>query len=158
MKRLSNKCFVFFCILFSSVIFSQEIIHVPKGNGGIVGFWQHVIPIKDLLRNKTIYRITGNYKVINPDHTFYNFSSIYDDMVISGYGTYQITSDSTLIEHSAYNKNNHFDNIDLEIKFKKKSDDVFFQQFTIEGKTIHEAWRRVKIGRQSKTSKEVKKL
>lgn len=76
----------------------KKATHVPASKK-LVGIWRQTgVANPD---NGEVYAInTGNFKVINPDGTYYTFVNW--DMLnttIGQYGTYTITSDSTMVEH-----------------------------------------------------------
>jgi hypothetical protein len=72
--------------------------HVPASKT-LVGIWRQTGMTNP--NDGEVYGIrSGNYKVINPDGTFYTFVTWnMQSTTIGQYGSYTITSDSTLVEH-----------------------------------------------------------
>lgn len=75
----------------------EDIIHVPASKS-LIGFWRQTgYPSPKTGEPKEV--VTGNFKVINADGSFYTFSTYARDKAgIGQYGTYKVTSDSTLTE------------------------------------------------------------
>ena len=148
MSTIKNNL-AFLLIFVSLLSFAQEKKHLVESKD-IVGLWRHVIPTKGVNgETKIIY--TGNYKVINPDGTFYTFPTTQKGIPgVIQYGTYKITSDSTLTEtitrHFSFPKIN---NTNSEMKFSiidnnylllsYKNDKIF------NGKETKEVWVRLKL-------------
>lgn len=64
-----------------------EQTHIPASTS-IVGIWRQTEIA--LTKGKTMDRLTGNYKVINVDGTYYTFVTWPNETVIGQYGTYKI--------------------------------------------------------------------
>ncbi|MDO3693317.1 DUF4488 domain-containing protein [Wenyingzhuangia sp. chi5] len=71
--------------------------HLPVSKS-LVGIWRQTLPfIKD---GKKIDLLTTHYKSINTDGTYYTFNTGKNGSIkIIQYGSYEITSDNTYIEH-----------------------------------------------------------
>ncbi|GGF78830.1 DUF4488 domain-containing protein [Wenyingzhuangia marina] len=94
-----------------------EKTHLPISKS-LVGLWRQTIPIiKD---GKTTNLLTPHYKSINTDGTYYTFNAPGNgNTKIIQYGSYEITSDNTYIEHVITNSAvPTMSNQDSSIKFK----------------------------------------
>lgn len=118
-----KKLFIVLFLAVTGTLQAQE--HLPESNS-LVGMWRLV----GMTRNQsgeTVAVKTGNYKVINPDGTFYVFitwgarnqNPQNDITAFNLYGTYTITSDSTYTEHIVkIDGNPGMNNSDSEMKYK----------------------------------------
>jgi len=89
---------VLLVVVFSVKLSAQtEPKHIPVSKS-IVGIWR-LIDEKKLVNGESIKIVTGNYKVINADGTYYTFVTWPNETTIAQYGSYEIESDSTLVEH-----------------------------------------------------------
>lgn len=88
-------------MMFSLISFGQTFpTHLPASKS-LVGIWRQT---GATYGGNFVEAKSGNYKVINPDGTFFTFVTwgMRDqskDTAIGQYGTYELTSDSTLVEH-----------------------------------------------------------
>lgn len=104
-------------------IFAQE--HLPESNS-LVGLWRQAV-IGRTQHGENVHIKTGNYKVVNPDGTFYSFiawgannpGSQNDVTAMNMYGTYTITSDSTFTEYIVkHGGNPKMNNSESELKYE----------------------------------------
>lgn len=90
--------FTLLIVVFSATLSAQtEQNHIPVSKS-IVGIWR-LIDEKTLINGESLKIVTGNYKVINADGTYYTFVTWPNETAIAQYGSYEIESDSTLVEH-----------------------------------------------------------
>ncbi len=128
----------------------------------LVGVWNQVMPLKN--SNKVL--LTGNFKFINPDGTFYTMvfvdpsgrglritPNIYTSITM--YGTYEITSKSTFTEQIE----KHFINSKMSgtqsmLKYRMLSEDKMQIEYKnpVTGTWVPEWWMRVKPFKFSKTN------
>lgn len=89
---------VLLIIVFSATLSAQTVQnHIPVSKS-IVGIWRRIDERK-LVNGGSIKIVTGDYKVINADGTYYTFVTWPNETTIAQYGCYEIESDSTLVEH-----------------------------------------------------------
>lgn len=153
-----KKIFFVFVAVFGIMLNAQEAPkHIPESTD-LVGFWQQCFLLKNSEGNK-ILRPSGNYKVINPDGTFYTFMIVPQNNgavqipVILQYGTYKIQDDGQFTEHIIkHAMNPSFSNTNSELRYKKiEGDDTIVQEYRNENKVwIPEIWRRVSFKDMSK--------
>lgn len=94
--------FALLTIIFSATLSAQtKQIHIPVSKS-IIGIWR-LIDEKTLTNGETINILTGDYKVINADGTFYIFATWPTGITIVQYGSYEIETDTTLVEHIIQN-------------------------------------------------------
>lgn len=90
--------FTLLITVFSATLSAQtEQNHIPVSKS-IVGIWR-LIDERTLVNGESIKIVTGGYKVINADGTYYTFVTWPNETTITQYGSYKIESDSTLVEH-----------------------------------------------------------
>lgn len=90
--------FTLLIIVFSATLSAQtEQNHAPISKS-IVGIWR-LIDERTFANGESMKIATGDYKVINADGTYYTFVTWPNETTIAQYGSYQIESDSTLVEH-----------------------------------------------------------
>ncbi|KJD32575.1 hypothetical protein PK35_10250 [Tamlana nanhaiensis] len=120
-----------------------EQIHIPTSKS-IVGIWQQFVTVKSASGEVKDY-FTGNYKVVNPDGTYYTFVNSIKGTSIGQYGTYKITSDSTLTEHIAeLYLNPYYSGKDSFIKYHLPNANTLNLTFSFDGEQWnHETWKRV---------------
>jgi hypothetical protein len=124
--------------------------HVPASKS-MVGIWRQtgMMSSSGQLVNVT----TGNYKVINPDSTFYTFITWGSDgsnapTEIGLYGTYKITSDSTCTEHIVKHATSpEMSGIDSSLKFKLVNENTLLVQWKNGDIWIKESWSRLQMGK-----------
>lgn len=133
--------------------FAQK--HLPESNT-LVGLWRQAV-IGRNQQGENVHIKTGNYKVVNPDGTFYAFITwgAYgknpqgDVTSMNMYGTYAITSDSTFTEHIIkHDGNPKMNNSESELKFKfveETDNDIVYMMYknTVTNQWIPEMWQRV---------------
>lgn len=121
--------------------------HLPASTG-LVGMWRQSGAIDS---NGTIIEIpSGNYKVINPDGTFYTFIVWGEKRPtqIGLYGTYTITSDSTytekIIKHGI---NPRMSGTSSELRYRFLDENLLLLEYKNEAlnRWIPEIWRRVEL-------------
>jgi hypothetical protein len=90
--------FTLLIIVFSATLSAQtKQIHIPVSKS-IIGIWR-LIDERTLANGESIKILTGDYKVINADGTYYTFVTWPNETTIAQYGSYEIETDSTLVEH-----------------------------------------------------------
>ncbi len=92
-------------------------------------------------------QMTGNYKFVNPDGTFYSmvvFGAFKPSMIMM-YGNYKITSDSTYTEHIIGHTKSFLRNTDSKLKYKLLDENTLLIQYknTEIDRWIPEKWVRV---------------
>lgn len=114
-------------LILPNILLAQQ--HLPESKS-LVGLWRQTLFVKGDNVEKTQIK-TGNYKVINPDGTFYTFiiwgagntNPVKDITTIGLYGTYKITSDSTYTEHIVkHSIIPSMNNTDSQLKHKRIDD------------------------------------
>lgn len=149
-----KTCIVFFAMACCGTLFAQEHLAESKS---LAGMWRQFV-IRKTPQGEFVKIKSGNYKVMNPDGTFYAFvtwgtGKDYDpDTDITSmnmYGTYTVTSDSTftehIVRHSANSAMNNSDS-DLKYKFLPQSDNnlmVMEYKNSAINRWIPEMWERV---------------
>lgn len=122
MKR--KTLLLVFCLTFASVMHAQK--HLPESKS-LVGMWRQTLLIKDKDTGNLRKIMTGNYKVVNPDGTFYAFitwgtgneNPQKNITTLNMYGTYTLTSDNTFSEHIVkHSVDARMDNSVSELKYK----------------------------------------
>ena len=99
---MKNSIILLFLIFSSITIAQTNQTHIPASET-MVGIWRQT-GLVNPNTGEMMEVISGNYKVINPDKTYFTFVTwgINDPRrptVIGQYGTYEIISDSSLVEH-----------------------------------------------------------
>ena len=147
MKNILVLLFLTFSLLTNA---QTEQTHIPASKS-IVGIWRQT-GIENRNTGEIIDIISGNYKVINADGTFFTFVTwgINDpskDTVIGQYGTYEITSDNTLVEHIIKHIiNPNLNGTDGDIKFKQIDENTIIISWCSDNKIrIHEKWTRLPL-------------
>lgn len=141
-------------ILFTFMIFSQisngqtTPTHLPASKS-LVGIWRQT---GVNYGGKVVEVKSGNYKVINPDGTFFTFvtwgmKDQSKDTSIGQYGTYKITSDSTLVENIAKHiMNPNLNGKDSGIKFRFINENTIMMAWSIDNKRwVNEKWTRLPL-------------
>ncbi len=145
-----KQIFVIFIVLlfFSSCgVTKQEQTKTLLSSNSLVGVWNQVIPTdKD---DEVV--LTGIFKFINPDKTFYMMMSSFGDdvvhpAVIRMYGHYEITSKDTLIEYVDDHFIPQIIGSKSELKYELLDDDTLKIKYknTVTQTWITEFWIRVK--------------
>lgn len=98
-----RNIFTLFFLTFSLLTTAQsKQTHIPASKS-IFGIWRQT-GIVNRTNGQIVPVLSGNYKVINADGTFYTFVSWgtrdpEKGTTIGQYGSFEIKSDSTLVEH-----------------------------------------------------------
>lgn len=142
--------FILLLLLMSSLssVGQEEPVHVPASKS-LVGIWQQISYLDP--SGKSIDQPTGNYKIINPDSTFYTFVvwGLSDhgksSTRIGQYGTYEVTSDSTwtehIVEHYLYKP---LSGKDGWIKHELVDENTLIMAYSYDKKKwVKEKWRRL---------------
>ena len=90
-------------ILFLQSNAQTEQTHIPASKS-IVGIWRQTGFVNPN-NGETVTVLTGNYKLINPDGTYFTFVTWGSNDPINGttigkYGTYEVKSDELMVEHT----------------------------------------------------------
>ncbi len=117
---------------------------------GLVGLWRQSGITE--INGEISEVLSGNYKVINPDGTFYTFITWGEKKPtqIGLYGTYIITSDSTyteqIIQHGI---NPRMNGTSSELRYKMIDENTLLIEYKNEAinKWIPEIWRRVEMAK-----------
>ncbi|WP_215223171.1 DUF4488 domain-containing protein [Echinicola shivajiensis] len=124
--------------------------HLPASES-LVGIWRQTA-IMNNFTGKMIEVKSGNYKVFNSDSTFYTFiiwgkQSITQETTIGQYGNYNITSDSTLVEHIIEHAvNPKMNNSDSHIRYKMIDGDNLIIKWSLDNKNwVSEKWSRLPL-------------
>ena len=148
---IKRNC-IFLLIFVATLGYAQEKKHIAESKG-LVGFWCQLKPYWEA--GEMELSVTGSYKIINTDGSFYNFLALKNEEKMKGgvktvflYGNYEITSDSTYTEHITRNINSITDNTISNGKYRFLSEDMIVVSFKNEkianGERIWEIWARVK--------------
>lgn len=136
------------CSLVSNGQTSQT--HLPASKS-IIGIWKQT-GATNIHSGKLVDVKSGNYKVINADGTFFTFVDwgIIDrtkDTTIGQYGTYEITSDSTLVEHVIkHMMDPNLNGKDGAIKFKLVNENTLMMAWSYGNtKWVNEKWTRLPL-------------
>lgn len=138
-----KNIFLLLIIAFSlSTKAQKEKTHIPASKT-IVGIWRQTGVITS--NGTTIDRLTGNYKVINADKTYYTFVTWPKKTVIGHYGSYEITSDSTLVESIIkHSMNSNLNGKDQYNKFKLIDENTLEMSWSLNNKKwFPEKWTRL---------------
>ena len=136
-------------MLFSVITYGQSNqTHLPASKT-LVGIWRQTGVTQN---GNLVDVISGNYKVINSDGTYFTFVTwgMRDqskDTAIGHYGTYKTTSDSTLVEHIVkhvmYPPLNGKDSL---LKFRLIDENTIIMAWSSGDKTwVDEKWSRLPL-------------
>lgn len=124
--------------------------HVPASES-LVGIWRQTA-IMNNFTGKLIDVKSGNYKVFNSDSTFYTFiiwgkQSITQETTIGQYGNYNVTSDSTLVEHIIeHTINPKMNGSESHIRYELVDDNNLIIKWSLDNKKwIAEKWSRLPL-------------
>ena len=143
---MKNSFVLLFVFLSSVLLRGQERpIHVPASKN-LTGIWHQLSP-----RDPSEKLFTGNYKILNPDSTFYTFVTwgVADHgrspSTIGQYGTYEITSDSTWIEHiEEHYLYKPLSGKDGRIKYELIDENTLIMSYSYDKKKwVKEKWKRL---------------
>ncbi len=156
MKKTTLKLFV--VALATILLGSSFLAHKKKNENmalseNMVGVWRQVVIHKEQAE------LTGNYKFLNPDGTFYS-------MVVMGAskssfvmmcGNYTITSDSTFNEEIIKHSNPKMRGTESELKYKLLEKNMLLIKYknSATNKWIPEIWARVPMIEVPDSKKEV---
>ncbi len=135
-------------LFFSSCgVTKQEQTKTLLTSKSLVGVWNQVMPTDK--ENEVM--LSGIFKFINPDKTFYMMMSSFGDdvvypSVIRMYGRYEVTSKDTLIEYVDDHFNPQIIGSKSELKYELLDDDTLKIKYknTVTQTWITEFWIRVK--------------
>ncbi|GAB3653937.1 hypothetical protein GCM10028791_24320 [Echinicola sediminis] len=95
---------------------------------------------------------SGNYKVINSDSTFYTFiiwgkEILTQETTIGQYGTYNITSDSTLVEHIIeHTVNPQMNGSESQLRYEMVDENNIIIKWSMNNqKWVSEKWSRLPL-------------
>ncbi|MEL1240586.1 DUF4488 domain-containing protein [Flavobacterium flavipallidum] len=139
---------VLLIVVFSVKLSAQtEQNHIPISKS-IVGIWR-LIDERKLTNGESIRILTGDYKVINADGTYYTFATLPNETIIVQYGSYEIESDSTLVEHIIENVlHPRLSGKDSPIKYNLIDENTMSVawSYNLEGKIwLNEKWIRLPL-------------
>lgn len=148
------KVLMFVLAVFScGTTFAQK--HLPESKT-LIGLWRQAVVVRTQ-QGENVHVKTVNYKVVNPDGTFYSFitwgsnsqNPQGDVTAMNMYGTYTITSDSTFTEHIIkHGGNPQMNNSESELKYKfipESDNEIMYMMYknTATNQWIPEMWQRV---------------
>ena len=146
---MKKRLILFVFMLFSVITYGQSNqTHLPASKT-IVGIWRQTGATQN---GKLVDVISGNYKVLNPDGTYFTFVTwgMRDESkntTIGQFGTYKTTSDSTLVEHVVkhviHPPSNGKDNL---LKFRLIDENTMIMAWSPGDKTwVDEKWSRLPL-------------
>lgn len=155
LKFTTLNCIKFFVILgllcISTAFYAQApdtptTVNPTVESQSVVGIWNQVVAVKQPNGGET-FLTTGTYKVINADGTFFTFVVTNNQKMpsyVGIYGTYKLSSDSTMTEHIV----NHaisprFSDKDALIRFQLIDNNTMAMSYNIDGSWTSEMWKRV---------------
>jgi hypothetical protein len=123
---------------------SNQQTHVPAAKT-LVGIWRQTTVM--LNNGNSVKALTGNYKVINADGTYYTFVTWPEKTTIGHYGSYEIKSDSLLVEHIInHSMNPNLNGTDQLSKFKQIDENTIEMAWSIDNiNWINERWERLPL-------------
>ena len=148
-----KNIFTFLILILSLQSNAQtEQTHIPASKT-MIGIWRQT-GIVNPNNGQTINVLSGNYKVINPDGTYFTFVTWGSNDPIKGttigqYGTYEIKSDALMMEHI----NKHVINPQLngksaELKYNFIDENTLMMAWQNDFKQwINEKWTRLPLSR-----------
>ncbi|UCS95408.1 DUF4488 domain-containing protein [Echinicola marina] len=144
------KSIIILLIAFIATLPLAAQTHVPASES-IVGIWRQTA-IMNNFTGKMIDVKSGNYKVFNSDRTYYTFiiwgkQSITQETTIGQYGNYNITSDSTLIEHIIeHTVNPKMNDSESHIRYELIDENNLIIKWSLDNKTwTSEKWTRLPL-------------
>jgi hypothetical protein len=147
--------FTLLIIVFSATLSAQtKQIHIPVSKS-IIGIWR-LIDERTLANGESIKIVTGDYKVINADGTYYTFVTWPNETTIAQYGSYEIESDSTLVEHIIENVlHPRLSGKDSPIKYSLIDENTMMMawSFSLDGNNwVNEKWIRLPLAFPTRAS------
>lgn len=147
--------FTLLIIVFSATLSAQtKQIHIPVSKS-IIGIWR-LIDERTLANGESIKIVTGDYKVINADGTYYTFVTWPNETTIAQYGSYEIESDSTLVEHIIENVlHPRLSGKDSPIKYSLIDENTMMMawSFSLDGNNwVNEKWIRLPLAVPTRAS------
>ena len=145
---MKNSIILLFLIFSSVTIAQTNQTHIPASET-MVGIWRQT-GLVNPSTGEMMPVVTQVYKVINTDKTFFTFiTSVINDprspSVIGLYGTYEINTDSTLVEHIVkHDLNPKMTGTSVELRYKMKDKNTLMLAWknTI-GIWVNEIWTRL---------------
>jgi len=137
---------ILFFLTFSLVTNAQIKQTQLPASKSIVGIWRQTTWVQN---DKSFKILTGNYKVINTDSTYFTFVTWPEKTVIGHYGSYEITSDSTLVEHIiTHSIHPNLNGKDQFTKFKQIDENTMNMAWSLDNKNwVNEEWTRLPLSR-----------
>lgn len=147
------KHFQFFLVF----MFTLPFLKAQNGNicesKGLYGVWK----MTEIHTPQGVRKVSGTYKIINPDNTYFTLQAPGNTIVIengeskvislksiiSGYGSLTITSDSTYIEHVKSNSSPGFAGNDVPIRYKMPDENTLISEYFAGNIWIPEVYERV---------------
>ncbi|MDO3693315.1 DUF4488 domain-containing protein [Wenyingzhuangia sp. chi5] len=138
-----TTCSLIFLICCSSKKNSEtDNTHIIESKS-MVGFWRQTGVTSN---GKTYDRLTSNYKMINDDGSYFTFITWPKNTSIGHYGSYEITSDSTLTEHIVLHMNPELNGTDQYTRFKLIDKDTLIMDWSLDNERwVCEKWTRIPI-------------
>lgn len=139
-----------FILLFLTLSFftnaQTELTYIPASKS-VIGIWRQTGI--GLANGETVDRLTGNYKVINADSTYFTFVTWSNETTIGHYGSYEITSDSTWVEHIIiHSMNSDLNGKDQFTKFELIDKNTMYMAWSPDAKSwVNEKWTRLPLSR-----------
>ncbi len=153
MKKLELAALLMVAALFVSCGICKKRSTSPKQtthmmeSKSLIGVWQQAIAGQPSIGNAYIQKI-GNYKVINADNTMYTLFERGESLVIGLYGTYEMTSDSTLTEKIIkHGQNPSMSGSESKLRYKMIDDNTMASQYfnSVINVWMPEIWVRVPL-------------
>ena len=142
-----KNIFILFLLTFSLLTNAQtKKTHIPASES-IIGIWRQTTQAINTLNGQKTDILSGNYKIINADGTYYTFITWPNETVIGQYGSYIIKSDSMLIEHIIMHVTNpSLNGKDSPIKYNLIDKNTMMAAWTPNGTNwINEKWIRLPL-------------
>jgi hypothetical protein len=125
---------------------SKQITHMVESKS-LVGVWQQSGASIENVKYAPLM-ITGNYKMINTDNTFFTLKGYGTKFSCSFYGTYQMTSDSTYTEKIIkHNLNPSMSGSESKLRFNLIDENTMALEYfdTLYKRWVPEIWVRVQL-------------
>ena len=143
MKNIFALLFLAFSIFTNA---QTEQTHIPASKS-IVGIWRQTTWVNN--NGETTDRLTGNYKVINADGTYFTFVTWSNETTIGQYGTYEIKTDSTLVESVIkHSMNPNLNGTSGTLMYELKDEKTLMMAWKNNmGNWVNEKWARLRSPR-----------
>jgi len=125
---------------------SKQITHMMESKS-LIGVWQQCSTSQLGAGNGSIRKIK-NYKIINADNTLYTLFDSNGNLVCGFYGSYQMTSDSTLTEKIfKHGQNRGMSGSESQLRFKMIDENTIALKYfnSSINNWIPEVWVRVQL-------------